>query len=203
MAIRKSSMETMVMNKQFWPDKRVFVTGHTGFKGGWLTTWLKLLGANVVGYSLPPNTEPNLFGQANVVDHIHSIEGDILNVPLLQKSIQEYQPEIVFHLAAQPLVHYSYQNPAETYMVNVMGTVNILEALRLIDSVKAAVIITSDKCYENHEWVWGYRETDPMGGFDPYSSSKGCAELVVSAYRRSYFNPLHYDQHGVGLASVR
>lgn len=191
------------MNKQFWQGKKVFITGHTGFKGSWLSTWLKLLGAEVTGYSLAPQTTPSLFELANVCRDIASIEGNILDKDHLTQAIKQQQPDVIFHLAAQPLVHYSYQNPLETYTVNVIGTVNLLEAIRTVDSVRAVIAVTSDKCYENQEWVWGYRETDAMGGFDPYSSSKGCAELVVSAYRRSYFNLSHYDQHRVALASVR
>src|SRR3989338_3469423 len=203
MELWKSAVENMGMNKNFWQGKKVFITGHTGFKGGWLVTWLKLLGASVTGYALPPEAQPNLFELAHVADGITSIYDDILNIAHLSQAIKNQRPDVVFHLAAQPLVHYSYTNPVETYNVNVMGTVNLLEAVRSIDSIRAIVIVTSDKCYENKEWLWGYRETDPMGGFDTYSSSKGCVELIVSAYRRSYFNPLHYDQHGVGLASVR
>ena len=191
------------MSQNFWQGKKVFITGHTGFKGSWLTTWLKLLGASVTGYALSPPSQPNLFELANVANEMTSICDDILNTTHLLQAIKEQRPDIVFHLAAQPLVHYSYAHPAETYAVNVMGTVHLLEAVRAVDSVRAVIIVTSDKCYENKEWVWGYRETDSMGGFDPYSSSKGCAELVVSAYRRSYFNPIRYDQHGVALASVR
>lgn len=191
------------MNKSFWIGKKVFITGHTGFKGGWLATWLKLLGATVTGYSLPPHTTPSLFELAKVDHDMTSINGNILDASYLMKTIKEQQPDIIFHLAAQPLVHYSYQNPLETYTVNVIGTVNLLEALRAVDSVRAVIVVTSDKCYENQEWVWGYRETDAMGGFDPYSSSKGCAELVVSAYRRSYFNTAQFNQHGVALATVR
>ncbi|MBA3662140.1 MAG: CDP-glucose 4,6-dehydratase [Gammaproteobacteria bacterium] len=191
------------MDKSFWANKRVFITGHTGFKGSWLTTWLKLLGASVTGFSLPPQGHPNLFEAAKVAEGIHSIEGDILHYQDLATAIQNDQPEIIFHLAAQSLVHYSYHNPIETYQVNVIGTANLLEAVRHVPGVKGVLVITSDKCYENREWVWGYRETDAMGGFDPYSSSKGCAELVVSAYRRSFFNAAHYETHGVALASAR
>lgn len=196
-------MENMGMNKQFWAGKKVFITGHTGFKGSWLTTWLKMLGATVTGYSLPPQTNPSMFELANVAEGITSIQGNILDTQHLLQTIQDQQPEIIFHLAAQPLVHYSYQNPIETYTVNVIGTANLLETIRSVKSVKAVTVVTSDKCYENQEWVWGYRETDQMGGFDPYSSSKGCAELVVSAYRRSYFNLSQYDQHRVAIATVR
>jgi len=191
------------MNKQFWSGKKVFITGHTGFKGSWLTTWLKLLGASITGYSLAPETNPNLFELACVSDGINSIEGNILDVDSLRHAMRTQCPEIVFHLAAQPLVRYSYANPVETYEVNVIGTLNVLEAVRSIESVKAVIVVTSDKCYENQEWVWGYRESDPMGGFDPYSSSKGCTELAVSSYRRSFFNVSDYAKHGVGLATVR
>ncbi len=196
-------MEGMGLNKTFWSGKKVFITGHTGFKGSWLTSWLKLLGASITGYSLPPQTNPSLFQVANVAEGITSLNGNILDLENLQKAIQTQQPDIIFHLAAQPLVHYSYQNPIETYAVNVMGTANLLQAVRSIDSTRVVIAVTSDKCYENREWVWGYRESDAMGGFDPYSSSKGCAELVVSAYRRSYFNTKNYDQHRVALATVR
>lgn len=203
MAIRKSSVENMVTNENFWLNKKVFITGHTGFKGSWLATWLQLMGAKVTGYALSPQTQPSIFNLANVASSITSIEANILDVETLTRTIKEQSPDIIFHLAAQPLVHYSYQNPTETYTVNVIGTVNVLESIRTVDSVRAVIVVTSDKCYENQEWMWGYRETDPMGGFDPYSSSKGCAELVASAYRRSYFNPAHYNKHGVALATVR
>lgn len=196
-AVRYAALENMVMKKSFWADKKIFVTGHTGFKGSWLSLWLKQLGASVTGYALPPQTVPSLFELAKVANGMRSVEGNILDTEHLLQTIREQRPEIIFHLAAQPLVHYSYENPVETYMVNVMGTVNLLEAVRKIDSVKAVIVVTSDKCYENQEWVWGYRETDAMGGFDPYSSSKGCTELVVSAWRRSYFNKQ------VALATVR
>lgn len=191
------------MQKDFWQGKKVFITGHTGFKGSWLTLWLKQRGANIIGYSLAPQTVPNLFSCANVAEGINSITGNILDLEHLKKSVLAAQPEIIFHLAAQPLVHYSYQNPIETYSVNVMGTVHLLEAIRYVDSVRSVVVVTSDKCYENREWIWGYRETDAMGGYDPYSSSKGCTELVVSAYRQSYFHANKYHEHGVGLASAR
>lgn len=181
------------MNKEFWKGKKVFITGHTGFKGSWLTSWLKLMGASVTGYSLPGGTETD----------VHSVYGNILDSALLLKTLKQQQPEIIFHLAAQSLVHYSYLNPIETYTVNVIGTANVLETIRSIESARAVVVVTSDKCYENQEWAWGYRETDSMGGFDPYSSSKGCAELVAASYRRSYFHPDHFDQHGVALATAR
>ena len=193
----------MVIDTSFWAGKTVFLTGHTGFKGGWLSLWLQALGAKPIGYSLPPPTNPSLFETAQVADGMISIEGDIRDLARLSAAMTEHQPEIVIHMAAQPLVRYSYQNPVETYSTNVMGTVNVLEAVRQTDSVKAVVNITSDKCYDNRERIWGYRENEPMGGYDPYSSSKGCAELVASAYRNSFFNPKEFDRHGVALASVR
>ncbi|MGF1537656.1 MAG: CDP-glucose 4,6-dehydratase [Elainellaceae cyanobacterium] len=187
----------------FWHGKRVLITGHTGFKGSWLSLWLQSLGATIIGYSLPAPTQPNLFEVANVQLGMTSVIGDIRDLSKLQATMTQHQPDIVFHMAAQPLVRYSYQNPVETYAANVMGTVNFLEAVRHTSSVRAAVVITTDKCYENREWYWGYREDEPMGGHDPYSSSKGCAELVVSAYRDSYFSAQDCDRHGVALASAR
>lgn len=176
------------MTSNFWHHKRVLITGHTGFKGSWLSLWLQQLGATVVGYSLAPPTTPSLFEVAQISADMTSIQGDIRDLEKFTAVIQEHQPEIVFHLAAQPLVRYSYQNPVETYSTNVMGTVNVLEAIRTSKSVRAAVMITTDKCYENKEWVWGYREQDSLGGHDPYSNSKACSELVTAAYRSSYFN---------------
>jgi CDP-glucose 4,6-dehydratase len=191
------------MNPAFWQGKRVLLTGHTGFKGSWLSLWLQSLGAKVVGYALAPPTNPSLFEMADVAQGMASIIGDIRDMAALQAVFAEHQPEIVIHMAAQPLVRYSYQNPVETYSTNVMGTVHLLEAVRHTPSVKAVVNITTDKCYENKEWVWGYRENEPMGGFDPYSNSKGCAELVSAAYRSSFFNANNYAQHGVATATVR
>jgi CDP-glucose 4,6-dehydratase len=191
------------MNRAFWKDKKVLVTGHTGFKGGWLALWLQMAGAQVVGYALSPPTTPSLFEVANVSQGMTSIIGDIRDLERVQASIARQQPEIVFHLAAQPLVQRAYKDPVETYSTNVMGTVNLLEALRQSGSARVIVCITTDKCYENQEWFWGYRENEPMGGHDPYSSSKGCAELVISAYRRSYFSPDEYGRHRVALASAR
>ncbi|MDT9013645.1 CDP-glucose 4,6-dehydratase [Novosphingobium sp. APW14] len=182
-----------------WRGRRVFVTGHTGFKGSWLALWLHQLGASVTGFALPPPTNPSLFDGANIGELITSIEGDIRDLDAVSAAMTEAQPEVVFHLAAQPLVRASYENPVETYATNVMGTVHLLEAARNTKSARAFVCITTDKCYENREWVWPYREADPMGGHDPYSSSKGCAELVVSAYRRSFFN----EDGSLALASVR
>lgn len=191
------------MNTVFWRGKRVFLTGHTGFKGSWLSLWLQRLGAELTGFSLRPPTEPNLFDEARVGQGMRSIIGDIRDLAALQQAMQDAQPDIVIHMAAQPLVRYSYENPVETYAVNVMGTVHLLEAVRNTPSVKAVVNITTDKCYENREWVWGYRENEPMGGYDPYSNSKGCAELVSAAYRSSFFNANSYEEHGVALATVR
>ncbi len=189
--------------KDFWLGKRVFVTGHTGFKGSWLCMWLQNMGAIVQGYALPPPTRPSLFETSNLSSKIHSVEGDIQNLEQLYKSMHAFKPEIVFHLAAQSLVRLSYESPLETYGTNVMGTVSLLEAVRKIGHIKAIVNITSDKCYENQEWLWGYRESEPMGGFDPYSSSKGCAELITASYRRSFFNLDKYHEHGCALASAR
>jgi len=186
-----------------YQDRKVLITGHTGFKGSWLCLLLHQLGADVYGYALEPPTQPSLFEGAKIDELITSYFGDIRNLEYLNQVIKKVEPEIVIHLAAQPLVRESYKNPVETYSINVMGTVNLLEACRNIPSVKAIVIVTSDKCYENKERHWGYRENEPMGGYDPYSNSKGCSELVTSAYRSSYFNPTDYAKHGVALASAR
>ncbi|QDD66441.1 CDP-glucose 4,6-dehydratase [Herbaspirillum seropedicae] len=191
------------MNPAFWKGKRVFMTGHTGFKGSWLSLWLQHLGAEVTGYSLTPPTQPNLFESADVARGMTSLLGDIRDLPALQSAMRGAKPEIVIHMAAQPLVRLSYDEPVETYTTNVIGTVHVLEAVRHTAGVRAVVNITTDKCYENKEWEWGYREDEPMGGFDPYSSSKGCAELVTSAYRSSYFNSETYAKHGVAIASAR
>ena len=191
------------MNTGFWAGKAVLLTGHTGFKGSWLSLWLQSAGAKVIGYALQPPTSPSLFDAANVAEGMTSIEGDVRDFAALSRVFEKYRPEIVIHMAAQALVRRSYTNPIETYSTNVMGTVHLLEAARLSGSVRAIVNVTSDKCYENREWVWGYRENEPMGGYDPYSSSKGCAELVASAYRTSFFNPENHAKPGVALASVR
>ena len=191
------------MKPEFWRGKRVFLTGHTGFKGSWMSLWLQSLGARVTGYALKPTTNPNLFDVANVAGGMRSVIGDVRDLQYLQKTMHETMPEIVIHMAAQPLVRYSYINPVETYSTNVMGSVHLLEAVRNIQGVKAVIIVTSDKCYKNREWLWGYREDETMGGYDPYSSSKGCAELVTAAYRSSFFNPKSYQEHGVAVASVR
>lgn len=193
----------MVVDKEFWKNKNVLITGHTGFKGSWLSLWLQEMGANVVGVSLDPPTNPSIYEQARVGKDMQSLRADIRDLDNLKKIFKKYKPEIVFHLAAQPLVRYSYREPVETYQTNVMGTLNILEAIRSIDSVRAAVMITTDKCYENREWEWGYRENEPMGGHDPYSSSKGCAELLIASYRDSYFPAAGYNKHKTAIASVR
>ena len=177
----------------FFEGKRIFITGHTGFKGSWLTLWLRQLGAQVTGYALAPNTQPSLFHLARVEEGIISHIADIRDLPMLQHALQQAQPDIVFHMAAQPLVRESYRNPVETYATNVMGTVHLLEAVRRTPGISAVVNVTTDKCYENREWYWGYREVEPMGGHDPYSSSKGCAELVTAAYRNSFFLPSTLD----------
>jgi len=188
------------MNPDFWSGKKVLITGHTGFKGSWLSLWLQKSNASVIGYALPPPTTPSLFEIARVAENMCSLEGDVRDLELLQSVFKEHKPDIVIHMAAQALVRYSYESPVETYATNVMGTVNVLEAVRGCPSVRAVLNITSDKCYENREWVWGYRENDPMGGHDPYSSSKGCAELVTSAYRNSFFSD---DKSRAIIASAR
>jgi CDP-glucose 4,6-dehydratase len=172
---------------KFWLNKKVFITGHTGFKGSWLSLWLQELGADVTGYALPPPTNPSLFELASVNKGMRSLEGDIRDFASLDRALKSATPEVVLHLAAQPLVRESYRSPLETYATNVMGTAHLLEAIRTTPSVRSTVIVTTDKCYENREWAWGYRENEAMGGHDPYSSSKGCVELVTSAYRKSFF----------------
>ena len=177
-----------VVDPSFWKGKKVFLTGHTGFKGAWLSLWLQKMGAIIKGYSLDVNTKPALFAQANVAAEMESEIGDIRNLEQLTESMVSFSPDILIHMAAQPLVRLSYQEPVDTYTTNVIGTVNVLEAARKCSNLKAIVSVTTDKCYENKEWEWGYRENEPMGGHDPYSSSKGCAELVTTAYRRSFFS---------------
>jgi len=180
-------MEKLV-NPAFWAGRRVFLTGHTGFKGGWLSLWLQAMGAEVWGFSLAPSTPVSLFDVASVTTGMHSRLGDIRDLNALTQAMAQARPDIVLHLAAQALVPLSYEQPLETFSTNVMGTANVLEAVRRTPGVRAVVAVSSDKCYENQEWVWGYRETDPMGGYDPYSASKGCTELVVASYRRSFLN---------------
>ncbi len=205
MAIQPSTMEAMEMiDKNFWLGKKVLVTGCTGFKGSWLVTWLLEMGADVYGYSLTPPTNPSMFKLLNLADKISYQVGDVRDYSQFSLFLNQTNPEIVFHLAAQPLVRYSYSNPIETYSTNVMGLVHVLEAIRHNKHIKVVVNVTSDKCYENREWHWGYRENEPMGGYDPYSNSKGCAELVTSCYRKSYFNLQEYGKsHQVLLASGR
>lgn len=187
-----------LVNTSFWKNKRVFITGHTGFKGSWLSIWLSEMGAVVKGYSLEPKFNPSLFKVARVSECLETEIGDIRDFDKMNKSIGSFQPDIIFHLAAQPLVRDSYDEPLMTYETNVMGTANLLEASRKHPCIRGVVVVTTDKCYENKEWEWSYRENEAMGGYDPYSSSKGCAELVVSAFRRSFF-----QSTDVALASAR
>lgn len=186
-----------------WQGRRVFLTGHTGFKGSWLALWLSKLGAQVRGYSLGPPTEPNLFHLTSLNTVIEDVRGDVRDLAKLEASITQFAPEVVFHLAAQPIVRRSYADPAGTYGTNVMGTVHLLEAIRKTPSVRAVVCVTTDKCYQNQEWIWPYRESDPLGGYDPYASSKACAEIVSAAYRSSFFPIDRVSEHHVGLATAR
>ncbi len=196
-------METLVDAEKFWRGKRVFVTGHTGFKGGWLCLLLKRLGAEVYGYSLEAPSKPSFYEAAGIGKLVSGETSDVADLDRLDSAFRRFSPQIVLHMAAQSLVRYAYLHPVDTYRTNVMGTVNVLEAVRRSQGVRAVIVVTSDKCYENKEWVWGYRENEAMGGYDPYSNSKGCAELVTSAYTRSYFHPDEYRHHGVAVASVR
>lgn len=191
-----------MMFGDIYRNRRVLVTGHTGFKGSWLVYWLQQMGAEVCGYSLPAPTQPSQWDLLKL--DMRSEEGDIRDAEMLERVFADFKPEIVFHLAAQPLVRLSYDEPADTFETNVLGTVRVFDACRQCDSVRAIVNVTSDKCYENREWVWGYRENDPMGGYDPYSASKGCAELVANSYRRSFFNADDYgNTHHILMASCR
>jgi CDP-glucose 4,6-dehydratase len=193
-----------LMNHRFWQGRRVFLTGHTGFKGSWLSLMLHELGARVYGYALAPATKPALFSMASVDACMDlSTIADIRDADALKVAMFKAQPEIVMHMAAQPLVRESYVDPLSTYAVNVMGTANLLEAIRRVDAVRAVLVVTTDKVYENQDWIWGYRESDRLGGFDPYSSSKACAEIVTSAYRQSFFHPKDYSRHGVAIATAR
>lgn len=194
----------MLPNPAFWNDRRVLVTGHTGFKGAWLSLWLTRMGARVTGLALDPPTDPSLYALANVGSVVRSLRGDIRDPSVLRSVVAEHKPEVVLHLAARSLVRESYEDPLGTYAVNVLGTAAMLDAVRLHPgAVRAVLVVTSDKCYDNREWLWGYREDEPMGGADPYSSSKGCAELVTAAYRRSYFPVAEYERHRVAIASAR
>jgi CDP-glucose 4,6-dehydratase len=188
----------MKVDKFFWNGKKVLVTGHTGFKGGWLCLWLESLGAEVYGISLDPNTKFSLFNECNIKSSVKSEIADIRDLDKIKRLIKSISPEIIIHMAAQPLVRLSYESPVDTFSTNVMGTLNIFESARMLTSLKAIVNVTTDKCYENKEWVWGYRESDELGGFDPYSSSKACSEILTRAYRRSFF-----DNMGIGVATVR
>ncbi|OAS20521.1 CDP-glucose 4,6-dehydratase [Paenibacillus oryzisoli] len=191
------------MFNNFYSGKRILVTGHTGFKGSWLTIWLQKLGAEIIGYSLAPYSELDNFVVSGLEDRMTDIRGNILDFAKLQEAFEIHKPDMVFHLAAQPLVRMSYDIPRQTFEENVMGTINVLECVRTSSSVTSCICITSDKCYDNKEWVWGYRENDSMGGYDPYSASKGCAELVISSYINSFFNPNQFSVHGKVVASVR
>ena len=192
-----------MLNRNFWKGRKVFLTGHTGFKGSWLSLWLSTLGAEVTGFALDPPTEPNLFEQAHVADCLRSISGDIRNFGALKNVLADARPDVVLHLAAQSVVRHGYEDPIETYSSNVMGTVHLFEAVRQLKRPCVIVNVTSDKCYLNREWVWGYREDEPFGGRDPYSNSKGCAELVTTAYRESFFSPSSLNEHHIALASAR
>lgn len=200
-----NKLHKLIMDKlrEFYKGKKVLVTGHTGFKGSWLSILLNELGATVIGYALDPYTERDNFVLTEIENKIIDIRGDIRNRDELNAVFTNYQPDIVMHLAAQPLVRYSYDFPVETYEINVLGTINVLEAFRNSKSAKVAVMVTTDKCYENKEHIWGYRENEPMGGYDPYSSSKGAAEIAISSWRRSFMNPDKYNKHGKSVASVR
>jgi CDP-glucose 4,6-dehydratase len=199
-------MEDLVIRSPFWHNRRVFLTGHTGFKGGWMALWLSSLCAHVRGYALDPATSPSLFADARIGALIEDVRGDIRDAARLDAAMQEFAPEVVFHMAAQPLVRLSYQDPIGTYETNVIGTARVLDAVRRTPSVRAVVSVTTDKCYENKEWIWPYRETDPLGGYDPYSASKACAEIVSASFRQSFFpvDQLHQPGgHRVAIATAR
>jgi CDP-glucose 4,6-dehydratase len=192
-----------MINPSFWNEKKVFITGNTGFKGSWLSLWLHYLGAQIFGLALEPPTNPNLYNLCGIGKLVHSTFDDIRDLNIVLKTIQTVEPDIVIHMAAQPLVRDSYRMPVDTYEINIMGTINVLEAVRKCPSVRAVVNVTTDKCYENKEWCWGYRENEPLGGYDPYSSSKACSELITASYRNSFFNPLEFSRHQVAVASAR
>ena len=203
MAIGRGAVENLGLNRGFWRGRRVLVTGHTGFKGGWLSLWLQAMGAKVSGFALPPHPAPSFFETCGVANGMSSRFADLRDAEAVIAAAAAAEPEIVLHLAAQPLVRQSYADPVETYATNVMGTVHLLEAVRKLPNVRAVVVVTSDKCYDNREWAWGYRENEPMGGFDPYASSKGCVELVTAAYRNSFFGAGRGDKSRVAIATAR
>lgn len=198
MELRPREMENLVITSSFWLGRRVFVTGHTGFKGSWLALMLSRLNARATGFALAPPTRPSLFALAKAADHIEDLRGDVRDLDAVTRAMRATAPEIVIHMAAQPLVRESYADPVATYAANVMGTAHVLDAARRTESVRAVLVVTTDKCYENRDWVWGYRETDALGGHDPYSSSKACAELVAAAYRDSFCR-----ERGVEILSAR
>ena len=205
MGVRQGSVEGLdvIVDPGFWAGKQVFLTGHTGFKGSWLSLWLSEMKAKVTGYALSPPTDPSLYERAKISQDLNSHIADINDLARLTSAVKDAKPEIIIHMAAQPLVRESYAQPVETYQTNVMGTMHLLEAARACGGVRSIVIVTTDKCYENKEWPWGYRENDHLGGYDPYSSSKACAEILTAAYRSSYFHPEKYAQHRTALASGR
>lgn len=193
----------MGIDFSFWNNKKVLITGHTGFKGAWLSFWLNRMGANVKGVALEPHTKPSLYSSIILEDYLESKYGDVRDLEFLKREFKNFNPEIVIHLAAQSLVRESYDNPIETFETNVIGTGNVLEASKEANNINVILCVTSDKCYENKEWPWKYRESDALGGWDPYSASKGCSELVISSYRKSFFNINSYEKHGTAIASAR
>lgn len=203
--VSKKGCRNTMEDKKFWKGKKVFITGHTGFKGSWLCLWLHSLGAELTGFSLEAPTTPNMFDLCNIEKMTNTIIGDVRDLQHLKSSLSKSDPDIVFHMAAQPLVRASYDNPLETYETNTMGTVHLMEGIRELDQKKTRVVIniTTDKCYENKEWIWGYRENESLGGYDPYSNSKACSELVTQAFRNSFFNPKTYETHQVAVATAR
>lgn len=203
MAVRQGAVEALVMADRFWQGRRVFITGHTGFKGSWLSLWLQRQGAELTGYALAPLTQPNLYTLAGIGAGMHSVEGDLDDLAALQAAMAAARPEVVLHLAAQPLVYAGYADPVETFRTNLMGTVHLLDAARRTPGIRAVVNVTTDKCYENREWSWGYRETDRLGGFDPYSNSKACSELATASFRSAFFPLDGFAGHGVALATAR
>src|SRR5260370_30380755 len=203
MGWRKRAVESLAVTAEFWRGRRVFVTGHTGFKGTWLSLWLAKMGAVVTGFSLAPRSHPSLFDLAKVADRLSSVIADVNDQPALERALAANEPEIIFHLAAKALVRESYQDPVRTFATNVGGTVTLLDSVRRIPSVRAVVVVTSDKCYDNEERAWGYREIDRLGGRDPYSASKGCTEIAARSMQMSFFAPVGSDGHSARIATVR